>query len=51
MVVSIYADIDQKLHRPAAWSLLAHLQALVEDGRVTMQGEANEPLEAHWHLS
>lgn len=34
MVKRIYADIDPKLHGPAAFSLRAHLDALVEEGKV-----------------
>lgn len=34
MVERIYADIDPKLHGPAAFSLRAHLDALVEEGKV-----------------
>ena len=34
MVERIYADIDPKLHGPAAFSLRAHLDALVEGGYV-----------------
>lgn len=35
MVERIYTDVDPKLHGPAAFSLRAHLDALVEEGRVT----------------
>ncbi len=35
MVERIYADVDRKLHGPAAFSLRAHLDALVEEGKVT----------------
>ena len=34
MVTRIYADVDPKLHGPAAFSLRAHLDALVEEGKV-----------------
>ncbi|MDX1382041.1 MAG: MBL fold metallo-hydrolase [Thermoanaerobaculia bacterium] len=51
MVLSIYADVDPKLHTPAGWSLLAHLQALAEDGRVAMEGEAAEPMALRWRLT
>lgn len=34
MVERIYADVDPKLHGPAAFSLRAHLDALVEEGKV-----------------
>ena len=33
MVERIYVDVDPKLHGPAAFSLRAHLDALVEEGR------------------
>ena len=35
MVERIYVDVDPKLHGPAAFSLRAHLDALVEEGKVT----------------
>ena len=35
MVERIYTDVDPKLHGPAAFSLRAHLDALVEEGKVT----------------
>lgn len=35
MVKRMYADVDVQLHRPAAMSVLAHLQRMVGDGRVT----------------
>lgn len=34
MVERIYTDVDPKLHGPAAFSLRAHLDALVEEGKV-----------------
>ena len=34
MVERIYVDVDPKLHGPAAFSLRAHLDALVEEGKV-----------------
>ena len=34
MVERIYADVDPELHGPAAFSLRAHLDALVEEGKV-----------------
>jgi glyoxylase-like metal-dependent hydrolase (beta-lactamase superfamily II) len=38
MVTRMYADVDPKLHRPAAMSVLAHLQHMVATGRATCQG-------------
>jgi glyoxylase-like metal-dependent hydrolase (beta-lactamase superfamily II) len=38
MVAAIYRDIDPRLHRGAAFSVLAHLEMLVADGRVRAQG-------------
>ena len=35
MVERIYTDVDPKLHGPAAFSLRAHLDALVEESKVT----------------
>ena len=35
MVERIYTDVDRKLHAAAAFSLRAHLEALVEEGKVT----------------
>jgi glyoxylase-like metal-dependent hydrolase (beta-lactamase superfamily II) len=38
LVVRIYTDVDPKLHGAARMSLLAHLDALVEEGLVTRNG-------------
>lgn len=38
MVKVIYKDIDQRLHAPAAHSVLAHVIQLVEEGRVVADG-------------
>ena len=51
MVARIYADVDPRLHKPAGWSLLAHLQALVEDGRAAVSGDDTDPLSARWRLA
>ncbi len=40
MVERIYADVDRKLHDAAAFSLRAHLDALVEEGKVVETGRA-----------
>ena len=39
MVKRMYADVDERLHRPAAMSVLAHLQHMVATGRATCDGE------------
>jgi glyoxylase-like metal-dependent hydrolase (beta-lactamase superfamily II) len=39
MVKRMYAEVDIKLHRPAAMSVLAHLQHMVATGRATCEGE------------
>ncbi len=38
MVEVIYADIDKKLHPAAAMSMLAHLQGMVQTGRIKCHG-------------
>lgn len=38
MVKVIYKDVDQRLHAPAAHSVLAHVIQLVEEGRVVADG-------------
>jgi glyoxylase-like metal-dependent hydrolase (beta-lactamase superfamily II) len=40
MLSEIYADVDSSLHPLALRSLLAHLEKLVDDGRVRADGEA-----------
>ncbi len=40
MVEVMYADVASELHEPAARSVLAHLIAMVGDGRVGTDGEA-----------
>lgn len=48
LVAMIYADVDPKLHGAARMSLLAHLEALIEDGRVECLGD--DPLSAEYRL-
>ena len=36
MVAVLYANVDEKLHKPAARSVLSHLVKLVEDGQVVV---------------
>lgn len=43
IVRTLYADVDRKLHQPAARSVLAHLVKLVGDGLVTISPPAGEP--------
>ena len=35
LVISVYDDVDPKLHPIAIWSLEAHLYKLLEDGTAT----------------
>ena len=51
MVRRIYADVDPKLHIAAAWSLLAHLLALEEEGQLQRQHVAEDPIEDTWQLA
>jgi glyoxylase-like metal-dependent hydrolase (beta-lactamase superfamily II) len=39
MVAKLYADVDQRLHKAAARSVLAHLLKLVEEGTVAAVGD------------
>ena len=39
MVKRMYADVDERLHRPAAMSVLAHLQHMVATNRAACDGE------------
>lgn len=50
MVQRIYADVDPKLHTAAAWSLLAHLVALEEEGRLRRQRIEEDPIKDTWEL-
>ena len=50
MVASIYADVDSRLHGAAGWSLRAHLDALVEQGRVRVKEAATDPLAVRYEL-
>ena len=42
LVERIYTDVDPKLHGAARFSLIAHLEALIEEGVVERQG--NDPM-------
>ena len=46
MVEVLYADVRKELHKPARRSVLAHLVKLVDDGSVTVEGEAR--LDSHY---
>ncbi len=39
MVKTLYADVREELHKPAARSVLSHLIKLVDDGAVTVDGK------------
>ena len=43
LVLDLYADVRQELHKPAARSVLAHLVKLVDDGMVTIDGPEEHP--------
>ena len=51
MVERIYADVDRKLHGAAARSLLAHLDALVEQGRVRVTKASADPMAVEYTLA
>jgi glyoxylase-like metal-dependent hydrolase (beta-lactamase superfamily II) len=40
LVTSLYRGIDPKLHKPASFSVLAHLEDLVEKGAIKSEGPA-----------
>jgi glyoxylase-like metal-dependent hydrolase (beta-lactamase superfamily II) len=43
LVLDLYADVRQELHKPAARSVLAHLVKLVDDGTVAIDGPEEHP--------
>ncbi len=55
LVGALYADVDERLHEPAARSVLAHLIRLEQSGRVTAEpvgpdptaGDAPDPTDGH----
>jgi glyoxylase-like metal-dependent hydrolase (beta-lactamase superfamily II) len=51
MVDRIYEGLDPRLHTPAQWSLLAHLLALIEDDRVEIIEENEDPLKARYSVT
>jgi len=48
MVARLYADVDQRLHKAAARSVLAHLLKLVEEGKVAAEGD--DPASARYFI-
>lgn len=50
MVARIYSDVDARLHVAAGWSLRAHLDALVEQGRVRIREASPDPLAVRYQL-
>jgi glyoxylase-like metal-dependent hydrolase (beta-lactamase superfamily II) len=50
MVARIYADVDPRLHGAAGWSLLAHLEALVEQRRARIKEASRDPLSVRYEL-
>ena len=51
LVEHIYVGLDPRLQTAAGWSLLAHLEALVEEGKVSkLAGAAAEPMGVEWEL-
>lgn len=49
LVKRIYVDVDEKLHAAARFSLIAHLEALIEEGTVDRDGD--DPMTARYRLS
>jgi glyoxylase-like metal-dependent hydrolase (beta-lactamase superfamily II) len=43
LVLELYADVRQELHKPAARSVLAHLGKLVDEGEVAIEGPEERP--------
>ncbi len=46
IVAVLYADVDEKLHKPAGRSVLAHLGKLVDEGAVVVVGDGPPRLKA-----
>lgn len=51
LVQRIYIDVDPRLHGMAQQSVLAHLDALIESGRVCLEVEASNPLLSTYRLA
>jgi glyoxylase-like metal-dependent hydrolase (beta-lactamase superfamily II) len=43
LVLDLYADVRQELHKPAARSVLAHLVKLVDEGAIAIDGSEPRP--------
>ncbi|MDX2382216.1 MAG: MBL fold metallo-hydrolase, partial [Acidimicrobiia bacterium] len=43
LVLDLYANVRQELHKPAARSVLAHLVKLVDEGRLSLVGDEIRP--------
>jgi glyoxylase-like metal-dependent hydrolase (beta-lactamase superfamily II) len=43
LVLELYVDVRQELHKPAARSVLAHLGKLVDEGEVAIEGPEERP--------
>jgi glyoxylase-like metal-dependent hydrolase (beta-lactamase superfamily II) len=43
LVLDLYADVRQELHKPAARSVLAHLGKLIDEGVLTIDGDEDRP--------
>ena len=41
MVKHMYKDVDERLHAPAAMSVLAHIEYMISTGRVECEGTAD----------
>jgi glyoxylase-like metal-dependent hydrolase (beta-lactamase superfamily II) len=48
IVAVLYADVDEKLHKPAGRSVLAHLVKLVDEGSVVVTDGDRPRLSAHY---
>lgn len=48
IVALLYADVREELHKPAGRSVWAHLERLVAEGRVEVEGSGSPTLDAHY---
>ena len=51
IVAVLYADVDEKLHKPAGRSVLSHLVKLVDDGSVRVAGGGRPRLTSHFEAT
>ena len=51
IVAVLYADVDEKLHKPAGRSVLAHLVKLVDDGTVRVADGGRPRLTSHFEAT